>query len=166
MAAVDLSELIPDLEVALTAPGQTALYSAVSEDEWISRLKTAFWSAYNDGLIVGYSCDEDGVVTAMSGSSTFGRDLQQIVIFYCGLNKVQNELMQIKTRFKAKAGPVEYETEQSSGVLKALLDSLLKQRDDIMLRLSVLNGVSTVYIDAVRQRDYALAEGLTDWWSN
>lgn len=165
MAAVDLSELIPDLEVALTAPGQTDLYSAVSDDEWISRLKTAFWSAYNDGLITGFICDENGFVNPTSGSATFGRDLQQIVIFYCGLNKVQNELMQIKTRFKAKAGPVEYETEQSAGVLKALLDSLLAQRDDIMTRLSSLNGVSSIYIDAVRQRDYALAEGLTDFWS-
>lgn len=165
MAAVDLSDLIPDLGVALTAPGQTDLYSTVDDDEWISRLKTAFWSAYNDGLIEGFSCDEDGLVTPISGSATFGRDLQQIVIFYCGLNKVQNELMQIKTRFRAKAGPVEYETEQSAGVLKALLDSLLKQRDDIMTRLSAINGVSTIYIDAVRQRDYALAEGLTDFWS-
>ena len=166
MAAVDLSDLIPDLEIALTAPGQTATYAAVGEDEWIGRLKNAFWSAYNDGLINGYTCNEDGVVTPTSGSSTFGRDLQQIVLFYCGLNKVQNELMQIKTRFKAKAGPVEYETEQSAGVLKAILDSLLRQRDDIMDRLSSMNGVSMVYIDSVRQRDYAFRDGLIDWWNS
>ena len=165
MAAVDLSDLIPDLEVALTAPGQTDLYSAVDDDEWTTRLKNAFWSAYNDGLIEGYTCDEDGIVNPTSGSATFGGELQQIVIFYCGLNKVQNELLQIKTKFRAKAGPVEFETEQSAGVLKALLDSLLRQRDDIMTRLSAINGVSTIYIDAVRQRDYALAEGLTDFWS-
>lgn len=165
MAAVDLSDLIPDLKVALTAPGQTALYDNVSDDEWVSRMKTAFWSAYNDGLIVGFSCDTDGIVTPVSGNETFGMDLQQIVIFYCGLNKVQNELMQIKTRFKAKAGPVEYETEQSANVLKAIIDSLLKQRDDIMRRLASMNTVSTIYIDAVRSRDYALRDGLVDWWS-
>jgi hypothetical protein len=164
MAEVDLSDLIPDLKVALTAPGQTETYSNVSDDEWVSRMKTAFWSAYNDGLIVGFSCSPDGIVTPTSGNATFGMDLQQIVIFYCGLNKVQNELMQIKTRFRAKAGSVEYETEQSANVLKAIIDSLLQQRDDIMRRLATLNGVSTIYIDAVRSRDYALRDNLVDWW--
>jgi hypothetical protein len=166
MANVDLSELIPDLAISLTAPGQADFYDAVSDDEWISRLKTAFWMAYNDGLISGFTCNEDGVVSPLTGSATFGRDLQQIVIFYCGLHKVQNDLMQIKTRFKAKAGPVEYETEQSAGVLKALLDSLLKQRDDILERLSALNGVSTIYVDSIRQRDYAMRDGLMDFWTN
>lgn len=167
MAAVDLSDLIPDLEYTLSPVGQTAIFASISDDEWVGRLKNAFWSAYNDGLIPStWTCNADGIVTPVSGSSTFGRDLQQIVLFYCGLNRVQNELLQLKTRFRAKAGPVEYETEQSAGVLKTLLDSLLKQRDDILERLADSNGVSMVYIDSVRQRDYSMRDSLIDWWSH
>ena len=164
MATVDLSDLIPDLEIAIVAPGQTDLYANVSNDEWLTRLRNAFWTAYNDGLIQGFTCSDDGIISSFSSSGdALGRDMQQIIIFYCGLNAVQNSLMQIKTKFRAQAGPVAYETEQSAQVLKGLLDALLSQRDDIMSRLGNMNNVPVTYIDAVRQRDYSMRNNYVDW---
>jgi|JI10StandDraft_1071094.scaffolds.fasta_scaffold397839_2 hypothetical protein len=164
MATVDLGELIPDLEVTLSYPGQTATLEAVDPEEWLIRLRNAFWTAYLEGLITDYSCDDDGIVSHVSNANeTFSRDMQQIVVIYCGINVVQNQLMQIKTKFKAKAGPVEYETEQSASILKGLLDSYLKQKDLILDTLANQNLVSTYYVDAVRQRDYSLRADYIDW---
>jgi hypothetical protein len=164
MAAVDLNELIPDLKAAMTPLGsaETSL-ETVSDEEWTSRLNNAFWTAYNQGLLEGFTCNADGIVTPISGTATFTRDLQQIVILYCAINEAENGFRQIKTRFKAKAGPVEYETEQSATVLKTIMDSLLSQKAIILDRLAVKNTIATVYIDSVRQRDDSMRRQYIDW---
>lgn len=163
MATIDLADLVPDLEGALTIPGATSKYADASEDEWITKLKNAFWSAYNDGLITGFTCDEDGAVSPVSGDGTFGRDQQQICIMYAAINVLQNELLQIKTAFRAKAGSVEYETQQSAQVLKGLLDSLFQQKAFVLKRLSDMGTVDSFYIDGVQNRDNAIRSGLITW---
>jgi hypothetical protein len=163
MASVDLSELIGDLEGAVTVPGATSPFAASSETEWLTRLRNAFWSAYNDGVIMGYTCDEDGVVSPINGDSTFTRDMQQIVIMYAAINIYQNQMMQLKTLFRAKAGQVEYETQQSAQVMKSLLDSLLAQRATLLQRLSDGGFTDSYYIDAVRSRDESLRYNFIDW---
>lgn len=164
MATVDLAELVADLEGALTIPGTVSKYSAASEEEWVTKLKNGFWDAYNDGLISSFVCDEDGLVSAVNNSNAiFGRDLQQICLLYAAINVVQNELLQLKTVFRAKAGAVEYETQQSAQVLKGLLDSFLQQKSLILKRLSDLGAVDSYYIDGVTNRDNALRSGLFTW---
>lgn len=163
MASVDLSELIGDLEGAVTVPGATSPFISASDTEWLTRLRNAFWSAYNDGIISSFVCDEDGIVSPASGDATFGRDLQQIVIMYAAINIYQNQIMQLKTLFRAKAGEVEYETQQSAQVIKSLLDSLLAQRATILQRLSDGGFTDSFYIDAVRSRDESLRGSLIDW---
>lgn len=162
--AIDLNDLIPDLKAAMSPVGAAeTTFEDVSDDEWASRLKNAFWSAYNDGLLDGYTCNEDAIVSPVSGTTEFGRDRQQIVILYCAINEAENGLRQINTRFKAKAGPVEFETEQSATLLKTIMDSLLSRRTVILDRLAQEEGVSTIYIDSVLQRDVALRNSYIDW---
>ena len=163
MASVDLSELIGDLEAAVTVPGSASPFAASSETEWLTRLRNAFWSAYNDGIIAGFSCDEDGIVNPVSGTATFTRDLQQLVIMCAAINIYQNQIMQLKTLFRAKAGQVEYETQQSAQVIKSLLDSLLAQRATILQRLSDGGFTDSYYIDAIRSRDDSLRYNFIDW---
>lgn len=163
MASVDLSELIADLEGAVTVPGTVSPFAASSETEWLTRLRNAFWSAYNDGIVLGFTCDEDGIVNPVSGDGTFTRDLQQLVIMYAAINIYQNQIMQLKTLFRAKAGQVEYETQQSAQVIKSLLDSLLAQRATILQRLSDGGFTDSYYIDAVRTRDESLRYNYIDW---
>jgi len=79
------------------------------------------------------------------------------------MDVVRNQLLQMKTVFRAKAGPVEYETQQSAQVLKALLDQFMNQRDRILETLASTSNLSTYYIDAVRSRDYAIRIDATDW---
>lgn len=170
MASVDLSDLISDLQGAVTIPGGTSPYAAASDTEWLTRLRNAFWTAYNEGVFTGFTCNEDGIVSgagatgqASTSSSTFGRELQQIVILYAAINIVQNQMLQLKNQFRAKAGPVEYETQQSSQMINSILDSLLLQRATLLQRLSDLGYRKTYYIDAIIARDDSLRAGLITW---
>ena len=162
MATVDLSELIPDLKAAITAPGLTGTYDNVGEEEWVTRLNNAFWTAYNEGMITGFVVSTDGIVSSPSNVA-MGRDLQQLILMYAAINIVQNQLLQIKTLFRAKAGPVEYETQQSANVLKALLDSLLSQKAIAAERVASMVEIPTFYLDMVATRDNALRSHLIDW---
>lgn len=163
MASVDLADLVPSLESALTIPGTTSQYSNATESEWVAKLKNAFWLATLDGVISGYTSDDDGIISPVSGTTTLSGDLQYLVVLYACMDVVRNQLMQMKTVFRAKAGPVEYETQQSAQVLKGLLDAYMKERDLILANLASTNMVSSYYIDTLRARDYAIADGIIDW---
>ena len=163
MAAVYLTDLIPSLEAALSVPGTTSPYSAATDDEWLAKLKNAFWLAVLDQVISGYEMDEDGTITETDGTTTLSSQLQYLIVLYACMDVVRNQLLQMKTVFRAKAGPVEYETQQSAPVLKALLDQFMSQRDRILETLASTSNLSTYYIDAVRSRDYAIRIDATDW---
>jgi len=163
MASVDLADLVPSLESALTIPGTTSQYSNATESEWVAKLKNAFWLATLDGVISGYTSDDDGIISPVSGTTTLSGDLQYLVVLYACMDVVRNQLMQMKTVFRAKAGPVEYETQQSAQVLKTLLDQYMAQRDTILDNLAYSADVTSYYIDAVRERDYSIRNDLTDW---
>lgn len=153
MASVDVTELIPSLEAILTIPGQDSPYAAASEEEWTLKLVNSFWRTVLDGIVEGYSIDEDGIITPDTGDSTFSRLEQQIVVIYAAMNVIQAQLLQLKTVFKAKAGSVEYETQQASQVLTALLSQLEKDKGILLERLSDLGeGTDAYYYDAPWER--------------
>ena len=141
----------------------TSPYSAATDDEWLAKLKNAFWLAVLDQVISGYEMDEDGTITETDGTATLSSQLQYLIVLYACMDVVRNQLLQMKTVFRAKAGPVEYETQQSAQVLKALLDQFMNQRDRILDTLASTSNLSTYYIDAVRSRDYAIRIDATDW---
>lgn len=163
MASLDMADLIPSLESALVVPGGNSPYANATDDEWLGKLKNAFWLAVLDGVISGYTSDEDGLVTQVDGTDILPGQLQYLVVLYACMDVVRNQLMQIKTVFRAKAGPVEYETQQSAQVFKSLLDGFTKQRDSILENLATGSGSTTFYIDAVRARDCAFQDDLATW---
>ena len=162
MAAIDLSELIPALVAEVSPPGE-ALYTGVSDDDWITYLLNGFWSAHLEGVLDGWTANEDGIVTPLTGDSTMGRDLQQIPVLYAAMTITRNELRRLNTLFRSKAGPVEFETQQSAQVLKGVLESLTEQKKIILDRLSSANGSTSFYIDAIISRDYSINNNLTHW---
>lgn len=168
MASVDLSELIPNLEGALTVPGTTSPYANASDAEWVTKLANGFWSALLEGVFTGYSVDEDGIVTPDDGGdSTFSRELQQVVVIYAAINVVESQLLVLKTRFKAEAGPVSYETEQASQVLTSLLKSLERQKNVILDRYSDVfsSAEETYYTDAmIRRRHNTFSPNEGNYW--
>lgn len=161
--AVDLSDLLDNIKSEVNAPGLDQLPGA-TDTQYLENLKNAFWEGVLDGVISGYT-ESDGIVTPDSGTTEFSRELQQLVIFYAGYRIVRNQMRDLKTVFRAKAGPVEYETQQAATVLKAILDELKSKRSILLERLSDLGVVDSFYVDAIISRDDSYAYGDGYWVS-
>ena len=160
-ATVDLSDLIEDMKTELSVPGETGFVNS-TDAQWLSHLRNAFWEAVLDGIIHNY-VESDGIVSPSSGSDPLTRELQQLVIYYGGIRIIRNKLLDLKTRFKAEAGPVKYEIEQSASVLKGLLDELVRRRNVWLVRLSTLGQSPTYYADMVISRGESISSGYTNW---
>lgn len=160
--AVDLGDRVEDLRSELNPPGQD-LYPTATEEEWINKLKNATWSAVLEGVISGYAVDDDGLVTPTSGATEMSRELQQVIVLYAAYNVVLMQVLNAKASFRAKAGPTEYETQQSATTLKASLDAIRARLNLIIRRLGDLGSVNTVALDAVVERTYSMAFG-EQWW--
>lgn len=159
--AVDLSDLVDSLKREVNAPGLNQLPNARDVD-YLGNLQDAFWEAFLDGVISGYT-ETDGIVTPTSGTTDIPKEIQQLIVFYAGFRIVRNLLRDIKTAFKAQAGPVDYEVQQSAMVLTRLMDDLRERRAIILSRLGDIGNTSSVYIDGVAARSQAIAWGDIDW---
>lgn len=161
-STIDLSDLIDFLKAELNVPGSDS-YPDATNAEWALQLSTAFWEVVLDGLISGYK-EVDGIISPESGTTALSREMQQLVVFYAGVKVVRNQLRDLKTAFRAKAGPVEFETQQSAQVLKTLLDELTRRRNFLLHRLSDAGTSETHYIDIIVERENSINNGLTYWF--
>jgi len=157
--SVDLADSIDALKRSVNPPGED-LFPDTQDDEWLGRLQDAFWDARLDGLLNGYIVDDDGLITPIAGSVELTRDLVQIVVFYATANAIYAKLLNIKTLFSAKAGPVSFETQQSANVLRDLAQSLRDRKAILLTRLGDLQTTQTYYIDSVFARTENLVSGL------
>ena len=166
MAAVDLSDLIEDLVFSMSAPGVDA-FPLVSDDEWVSRLADGFWTGYNEGMYVAYT-EVDGIVTHRTDiSQTFPREFQQLVILYTAINSLRRQMMNMYTVFRTKAGPAEYEYQQSATLLNTLFNSLVSQKDAIVDRITKAGYASDVYVtDMYNGRQQGYRDGSLHWVGN
>jgi hypothetical protein len=147
--ATDLSELIPSLKREVSTPGnEETTFPDADDDSWLGYLSDAFWSARLDGMLAGYTA-ADGIVTP-----DIDGELQQLVILYAGMAIIRVELLRMQTKFRSKAGPVEYEVEQAATVLKGILDDMTARKALVLQRLSDVGAATdTYYIDALTQMD-------------
>lgn len=167
MASVDLEDLIPDLKIELQTPGATT-YDSVSNEEWVVRLRNAFWDAHVNGFMSGFT-ESEGLVSTLNNPSAAAmtRDQQHLIILHAGMAVIRSELRQLNTRASYEAGPVKYETEKSAQVLKGLLDDMTQRLNYLLNRLADTGQTSDVYyIDAYMSRQVAINSGLATWVSS
>jgi len=162
--AVDLGDLTELLLAEVDAPGENSFPDA-TDDDWLNNLRSAYWEIVLDGIIPPNKYTEsDGIITPTDpDGEDLARDLQQLVVFYAGVRIIRNKLRVMNTTFRSKAGPVEFETQQSANVLRAILDELVRKRNIVLERLSDMGVADTHYIDMVLERNDALAFGETIW---
>ena len=161
--AIDLGDLVESLQREVSPPG-TDLFPDATDDDYFGNLQDSFWEIKLDGIepFANYT-ESEGLVSPSSGTTELTRDLQQLIVLYGGIRIVRNAMRNINTTFRAKAGPVEYETQQSATVLKCILDDLASRRNFILNRLSDIGAVDTAYVDMVYQRDFSMGNGGV-WW--
>ena len=164
MASIDLEDLIPDILVELNIPGGDT-YAAVTADEWVSRLRNGFWNAHLDGLMTGWT-ESDGLIFQLGNptGSAMTRDQQQIIIIYTAMNAIKNNLLNLNTAERYKAGAVSYEIERSAQVYRALLEDMSQRLERVLERLSDANVIPpTFYIDTYAARQAAIIYDSVTW---
>jgi hypothetical protein len=153
--AVDLEELVPPLQRMINPPG-SELFPNATVGILTGYLSDAFWLAKLDGFFSGYT-ETDGIVTPESPTGTdLQRDWQQLIVFYAGMQIVENELRAKNTLFRTKAGPVEYEVQNSAQLLR---------RDYLLDLLSEKYNIAAGYIDMISARYNAIAMGFSGYES-
>jgi len=160
-----LNDLVEALKAETNVPGANTLPDATDAD-YLLRLKNAFWEAYLDRVIPNGTYDEvGGVVTP-----DLPRDLQQLVILYAAFNIACNSFMNAQTKFRAHAGPVEYEVEQSASLLKGLLDKMYERKKALIESILAEGGGAGAFVfDNVLARDAAFMYGTSSYvtsWTN
>lgn len=147
--AVDLDDYVPSLQREVNPPG-TAIFD-VSDDVWVGYLTDAFWEARMDGFMAGYTCDEDGSVTPLAGGGAdLPRQYVALIVLYAGVRILRTQILNTKTLFRAKAGPTEFEQQNSATMLAEMLKQLAAAKQQL---IDQIQDVTPVYgWDAVVKR--------------
>lgn len=131
---VELAELIPSLRASLNVPGATRpLFNFDNEDPWVEALAAGFWNSKSRGFYANYrvNLDGDAIVNPDDSSDDLPREDQTILVLQTAINSVRALELSMFTTTRDKAGPVETERQRSSTLLRALLDDLRKELEDI-----------------------------------
>lgn len=147
--AVDLADYVPALRREIQPPGST-LFDDVSDDDLEGYLSDAFWEARLDGFVIDYT-ESGGIVTPSSSAVEFPREQTALVVLYAGLKILRNRLLQTNTKFAAKAGPVEFATEQSANMLTEMARQLAAVKDRLIAMNLTATDISLV--DAFSNRN-------------
>lgn len=165
--AVDLADHVDSLRREVTPPGST-LFSTVDDEVFIGYLTDAFWETRLDGFFQNYTADDTGLITPLSSDDVeMSREKISLILLYAGVKIVRNRLLSINTRFKAEAGPVSLETENSANLLTEMLRQL-KQTKDLIVDRSYSTGDVFVLDASVIRESYAngYSAHLASWYSD
>lgn len=163
--SVDLSTLVESLKREVTPPGEEeTTFPDATDETWMGYLSDGFWEIRLDGMLAGFT-EASGLVSPSTGTTELTRDMLQLVVFYAGIRILRNQILAFNTVFRAKAGPVEFETQKSAQTLKALLDDMRERRNLVLYRLSDVGVVPSYYIDALRSREESMSWGDISWTS-
>lgn len=158
--AVDLSDFLEAVKTEVTAPEAVA---AGNDAYWLSAMSNAFWEARLEGHFVGYSETEGIIDTVPAGGADLPREQIQLLLLYTAYKSVFNRLVNLKTKFRGKAGPTEIETERSAQVLTAALRILAGKMEKLKDDLTNTAGTAVYLFDAVQARQESLEYGDGDW---
>jgi hypothetical protein len=164
--SVDLNDLIPSLQRELSPPGSN-LYPNATDDDWLGHLQDAFWEARIQGLLSGFTLDDqdDALIVPQSGTTDMTRDLQQLIVLFAGYRVTLTQFQNINSGFRAKAGPAEFEQQKSAQTLKAVLDAIKERLALIVstLPVSASRGPQIAAFEGYLERTYDIAVGY-QWW--
>lgn len=163
--AVDLGDLVEAFTAQVNPPG-TDLYPNAVEDDWIQRLANAFWMARLEGVtaLSSYTVNEDFQVEPLTvGDDDIDGELQQLIVLYGAFMVTVTALQNARAKFRAQAGPVEFETQQAATQLRDVLSTIKERLNLILRRLGDLGTTDTAVLDAVIERNWSQAVG-DSWW--
>lgn len=160
--SVDLEDLVPTLRREVSPPNED-LYLDLADADLVGHLSDSFWEARLFGFFDNYD-EVEGIVSPISGTTDLSRQDQALVVIFAGIRIIRNAVINKNTVFRTKAGPVEFETQNSATVLAEVLKQLQAKVTFIHEQLGSLGAVTDYYIDGLAARDASLRRGDTSWW--
>lgn len=150
--AVDLSDYVSSLRREVTPLGSD-LFSGVTDAQWTAYLTDSFWEARLDGFLQAWTADEDGLVLPVAPNTTdLPREQIAAIVIYAGVRVLRNRILNLNTSFRSKAGPVEYEVQNSATMLVEMLKQLKAAKDRLLEARDNSESTQTLYLDAVASR--------------
>lgn len=129
------------------------LFSGVDEGVWVGYLTDAFWEAKLDGFLAGYVVDPDGVITNEADPAVnLDQRYVALIVLYAGIRILRNRILNMNTGFRAKAGPVEFEQQNSATMLAEMLKQLRGTKDRILEELEESEATGVMVLDAFSTR--------------
>lgn len=148
--AVELSSFVGSLQREVVPLG-SGLFADVTPEQWTAYLTDAFWEARLDGFMEGYSADDTGSIEALDGVD-LDRRYVALVVLYAGIRVLRNRILNMNTGFRAKAGPVEFEQQNSATMLAEMLKQLRTTKDRILQELDEAEATAVLALDAFSVR--------------
>lgn len=156
--AVDLADYVQSLKREIEPPGSD-LFGTVTPEMWVGYLSDAFWEARLDGFLEGYTTDEAGPgdiqIVSMTGGVDVDKRWMALVVLYAGVKILRNRILNMSTTFRAKAGPVEFEQQNSATMLAEMLKQLKATKDRIIVELDSIGQTHVMVLDAYSTRLYS-----------
>lgn len=161
LMAVDLIDYIDALKREVQPPGSN-LFVGVTNDVWVGYLTDAFWEARLDGFLDQWIATENSptdvtIEPTDLGGDDIPRQFVALIVLYAGIRVLRNRILNTNTGFRAKAGPVEFEQQNSANLLSEMLKQLKATKDRIIESLeqqqvSNLPGGGVLLLDAFSAR--------------
>lgn len=141
----DLSNLVDALKRRVAVPGDFEnVFPDTSDDDVTGLLMDGFARAQLNGYFTApsFAMDDNGLVTP-----DISRAQGSLIVLYAGVQMVQTQLLNLKNRTHYKAGNVEYQTEQGSNILTAVLKQLKDELIEVQ-RLAATAGTTAATLVA------------------
>lgn len=146
-----LADLVEAFKREVAVPGTFSQdFPSTSDEDLEEALKDAYGMARLDGFF-GTTEFDVGTGTVTPDLSVAGASL---IVLYAGLRMTRQQLRTLKTVQRFKAGPTEYETQQSAAALTEDLKQLERRRQELVdqaVRAGRGRG-ATFVLDAYQQR--------------
>lgn len=142
--SVDLTDYVDSLRREVSPPGADA-FASVPDTVFAGYLADAFWEVRLDGFVEPFVADADGIVTPTSSAGPdIGREDIALVILYAGIKIIRNRLLSTNTRLSARAGSVEFTTENSANLLVEMLKELTNVKNRLLYLKSYNQDVTLI----------------------
>lgn len=153
---VDLVDYVPSLKREVQPPGAD-LFADVLESAWVGYLGDAFWEARLDGFLEGYEVIENGpgdmfVQPRSPAAPDLPREAAALLVLYAGVRILRNRILNTNTSFRAKAGPVEFEQQNSATMLAEMLKQLKATKDRVIDSIDSGDETGVMILDAYSTR--------------
>jgi hypothetical protein len=154
----DLAELVEPLKRELAVPGTyDSVFPNTGDQDLLDSLADGFSEAQLDGYFSDYTLDLDTYLTDPDLSAGGGA----LIVLYTGMRIIRAQMRALNLSEKYNAGPVSYEIERSSTLLREELKYLMGRRDDLVAQAKRTGG--TVVLDSYFTRsavNWALQDGF------